>query len=186
MYGHTDLKKGVVIELENAPYQVVESSHMAMGRGGAVMRTKLKNLLNGSVLERTFRPADKIKRADISKVNMQFLYRDGDSFHFMDQVTYEQIALSKTIVSEAADYLAEDSKAIINYFNAKPIGIELPNAVYLKVTKADPGAKGDTANQALKPSRVETGLSVMVPLFINEGDVVKVDTRSGAYLERQK
>jgi elongation factor P len=184
--GHTDLKKGVVVELDGAPHQVVESSHMATGRGGAVMRTKLKNLITGAVFEKSFRPSDKLRSADITKTNLQFLYADGASFHFMNPDSYEQEALDRAVVGEAATYLTEGAKAIVMHFSQRPIGVDIGNNVFLKVTHTEPGAKGDTATTALKPATVETGREVMVPLFVNEGDVIKVDTRDGRYLERQK
>jgi elongation factor P len=186
LLGHTDLKKGTVIELDGAPHQVVESSHMATGRGGAVMRTKLKNLITGAVFEKSFRTADKIPAASLTKVNMQFLYADEASFHFMDQASYEQVALDRAIVGEAGPYLKDCAKAIIMLFGDKPIGVDIGNNVFLKVTHTEPGVKGDTATTALKAATLETELQVMVPLFINEGDVIKVDTRDGRYLERQK
>lgn len=186
LYGHTDLRKGVVIELENAPHQVLESSHMAMGRGGAVMRTKLKNLISGATFEKSFRSSDKLPGADISKVNMQFLYADGNAFHFMNQATYEQEELARDLVGETAPYLKEGAKTIIMYFNDTPIGVDIGNNVFLAVSATEPGVKGDTVSTTLKAATLETGLEVMVPLFINEGDVIKVDTRDGRYLERQK
>ena len=186
LLGHTELKKGTVIELDGAPHQVVDSSHIAMGRGGAVMRTKLKNLVSGAVFDKSFRSADKIPAAEITKVNMQYLYGDGSSFHFMNQGTYEQVELGKSLVGDMAPYLVEGAKAIVMYFDDKPIGVDIGNNVFMRVTSTEPGAKGDTATAALKPAKTETGLEVMVPLFINEDDVIKVDTRSGAYLERQK
>jgi elongation factor P len=186
VYGHTDLKKGVVIELDGAPHQVVDSSHIAMGRGGAVMRTKLKNLITGAVFDKSFRAADKIPAADVAKVNMQFLYSDADDFHFMNNDTYEQAAISRSLVGELAPFLKEGAKAIVLHFDGKPIGVDIGNNVFLQVTETAGGAKGDTATAALKPATLETGHEVMVPLFINIGDVIKVDTRDGKYLERQK
>jgi elongation factor P len=186
VYGHTDLRKGVMIDLDGAPHQVVESSHMATGRGGAVMRTKLKNLISGAVTERSFRTSDKIPAADITNVNLQFLYRDGNDFHFMNPSTYDQLQLGHTLVGEAGPYLKEGSKVVVMYFNDQPIGVDVGNNVLLVVTHTEPGVKGDTATTALKPAQTETGLEVMVPLFINTGDVIKVDTRDGHYLERQK
>jgi elongation factor P len=186
LLGHTDLRKGTVIELDGAPHQVIESSHMATGRGGAVMRTKLKNLVTGAVFEKSFRSSDKIPSANLTKVNMQFLYADGASFHFMDQANYEQAALDRAVVGDAGPYLKEGAKAIVMYFGDKPIGVDIGNNVFLAVTHTELGVKGDTATTALKAATLETGLSVMVPLFINEADVIKVDTRDGRYLERQK
>jgi elongation factor P len=186
VYGHTDLRKGVMIELDGAPNQVVEASHMATGRGGAVMRTKLKNLISGAVTDRAFRASDKIPAATITNINQQFLYSDGSGFHFMNQDTYEQEQLDRALVGDAGRYLKEGAKAVVMYFNGRPIGIDVGNNVVLAVTHTEPGVKGDTATAALKPAKLETGLEVMVPLFINEGDVIKVDTRDGHYLERQK
>ena len=157
-----------------------------MGRGGAVMRTKLKNLITGAVFDKSFRAADKIPGADVAKVNMQFLYSDADSFHFMNNDTYEQTALSRALVGELGPFLKEGAKAIVLHFDARPIGVDIGNNVFLVVTETAGGAKGDTATAALKPATLETGHELMVPLFINEGDVIKVDTRDGKYLERQK
>ncbi len=186
IYGHTDLRKGVVIELEGVPHQVLESSHMATGRGGAVMRTKLKNLKSGAVFEKSFRASDKLHSADMAKVNMQYLYRDDAGYHFMNQDTYEQEQLNTSLVEASTPYLIEGAEAIVLYYDGAPMGIDIGNNVYLKVTASAPGAKGDTATATLKPATVETGLEVMVPLFVNEGDIIKIDTRDGKYLERQK
>lgn len=150
------------------------------------MRTKLKNLISGAVFDKSFRTSDKLPVADVNRINMQFLYADGDNFHFMNQDTYEQVAIGRAQVAEAAPYLKEGAKAIVMYFGNKPIGVDIGNNVMLQVRRTEPGAKGDTATTALKPATMETGLEVMVPLFINEGDVIKVDTRDGRYLERQK
>lgn len=185
-YGHTDLKKGVAIEIDGAPHLVLESSHMATGRGGAVMRTKLKNLSTGAIFDRSFRASDKIDSADLSRVNMQYLYSDDNAHYFMDQSSYEQVGMDHDVVGDAAKYLVGEAKVIVLHFNEKPIGIDIGNNVVLAVTQTEPGVKGDTATTALKPAVTETGLEVMVPLFINEGDVIKVDTRDGRYLERHK
>ena len=186
VYGHNDLKKGVVVEIDGAPHQVMESSHVAMGRGAGVMRTKLKNLVTGAVFDKTFRAADKVPAADLSKVNMQYLYNDGDNYHFMNQDTYEQVALGTVIIGDMGKYIKEGTKAIVLFFDENPISLDIGNNVFLAVASTEPGAKGDTATAALKPAKLETGHEVMVPLFINEGDVIKVDTRDGKYLERQK
>lgn len=186
MYGHTDLKSGVLVELEGVPYRVVEYSHAAMGRGGAVVRTKLKNLLTGGVIERTFRTADKIAPAHIDRREVQYLYAEGDTMHFMHQESYEQEAVDRTVLGEQSRFMAEGSTITLLNFSGKIIGMEMPNSVFLKVTHTEPGIKGDTVSATLKPATVETGVTVMVPLFINEGTVIKVDTRTGQYLERQK
>ena len=186
MYGHTDLRKGVAIQIEGTPYQVLESSNIAMARGGGVMRTKIKNLVTGAISEKSFRANDKITPADLSKTNMQYLYADETALYFMNPDTFDQEAIDRKLVGDGLNYLIEGSTAIILYFDDKPIGIDIGNNVFLKVTETAAGAKGDTATAALKPAVVETGLEVMVPLFINQGDVIKVDTRDGKYLERQK
>jgi elongation factor P len=184
--GHTDLKKDTLIELDGAPYRVTDYSHHAMGRGGAVVQVKLKNLLTGSVTEKSFRSADKIRPADIARLSMQFLYRDDDNLNFMDQTTFEQEVVPASLLGDVVKYLAEGQLAQLLKHGERIIGAELPNNVYLKVTYTEPGVKGDTVSTTLKESTVETGARVMVPLFVNEGDVIKVDTRTGAYLERQK
>lgn len=186
MYGHTDLKKGVLIEIDGAPHQVIDSSHIAMGRGGAVMRTKLKNLKTGAVYEKSFRSSDKIPAADVTKETMQFLYADSEALHFMNNDTYEQAAIGRGLAGDALDYLTEGAKVIVMSFEGRPMALDIGNNVFLKVDRTEPGVKGDTATAALKPAIVETGLEVMVPLFVGEGDVIKVDTRGGKYLERRK
>lgn len=186
MYGHTDLKKDILIQLENVPYRVVESSHVAMGRGGAVMRTKLKNLLNGSLVEKSFRSADKIEPAEVERRELQYLYREGEDLMFMETATFEQLTIANDLLEKEIDFIPEGSSVGAFYFQGKFIGLDMPNNVYLSVAQTEAGARGDTANTALKPAVLETGLNVMVPLFIKTGDVIKVDTRSGAYLERKK
>lgn len=186
MYSINNLKKEVVIELDGVPYRVVDSQHVSLGRGGAVMRTKLKNLLTGNVLERTFRAAEKITPAEIERVPLQYLYREGSNLVFMHASTFEQHHLPAAAVGEAINFVPEGTSVSAQYFGKQFIGLDMPNNVYLKVIQTEPGARGDTATTALKPAKVETGIEVNVPLFINEGDVIKVDTRSGQYLERKK
>jgi elongation factor P len=184
VYGHTDLKIGVLVEIEGAPYRVTDYSHHAMGRGGAVVQVKLKNLLNGGVVEKSFRGSDKIQPADVSRANMQMLYREGENLVFMNNETYDQETVSTDVLGEQAKYVADDTTVGLQMFNGRVIGLEIPNAVILSVTDTEPGVKGDTATTALKPATLETGVQVMVPLFVNEGDKVKVNTLSGAYLAR--
>ncbi len=184
--GHTDLKKGTMIEIDGAPHQVVEYSHTAMGRGGAVVQTKLKNLLTGAVFQKSFRSADKVEPAQIDRVDMQYLYRDGENAAFMNTTTYDQESVPFKVLGDQALYMVEGSSGTLMQYNGRIIGIDLPNSVYLKVAQAGLGAKGDTANAALKPATLETGQTIQVPMFIAQGDVVKVDTRTGQYLERQK
>jgi elongation factor P len=184
VYGHTDLKIGVLVEIDGAPYRVTDYSHHAMGRGGAVVQVKLKNLLNGGVVEKSFRGSDKIMPADVSRVNMQMLYRDGENLVFMNNETYDQETVSSDVLGEQAKYVADDTTVGLQMFNGRVIGLEVPNAVVLGVTDTEPGVKGDTATTALKPATLETGVQVMVPLFVNEGDRIKVNTVSGSYLAR--
>jgi elongation factor P len=186
VYGHTDLKVGTLVELDGVPYRVTDYSHKAMGRGGAVVQVKLKNLLNASVVEKSFRSADKIAPAEVTRENMQMLYRDSGDMVFMNNETYEQESVNADTLGEQAKYVADGTTVTLLYFKGKVIGLEIPNALYLVVTETEPGAKGDTATTAMKPAKLETGISVMVPLFINEGDKIKVNTLSGAYLERAK
>lgn len=186
IYGHTELRVGVLIEIDGAPFRVVESNNKAMGRGGAVMQAKIKNLITGAVLERSFRTADKIPSADVVRKNMQMLYRDGDNLVFMNNETYDQETVNADILGDQAKYVADNSSVSLMFFNERVIGLDMPNAVYLTVTETEPGAKGDTATTAMKQATLETGVHVNVPLFINEGDGIKVNTLTGGYLERQK
>lgn len=186
VYGHTDLKKDVLIELDGTPYRVTDYSHHAMGRGGAVVQVKLKNLLTGGVIEKSFRSSDKILSAEVNRAKVQLLYRDGNDYNFMDQATFDQTTVPGDILGDQAKFVAEGAEVQLLSFQDRVIGMEMPNSVYLSVTKTDPGAKGDTATTALKSATLETGVEINLPLFINEGDSVKVDTRSGAYLERKK
>ncbi len=184
--GHTDLKIGVLVELEGIPYRVVEYSHKAMGRGGAVVQVKLKNLLSGGVVEKSFRSSDKLSSADVSRSNMQLLYRDGSSMIFMNTETFDQETVEADLLGDQSKFVADSSTVQLLFFDGRVIGLEMPNAVVLEVTRTDPGARGDTATAAMKPATLETGIEIMVPLFVNEGDRLKVNTLTGAYLERTK
>ena len=186
MYSPSNFRRGLKIEFKGEPYIIVEFLHENPGKGGAFIRTKIKNMITGRVLDETFRPQDKIGRPDLEEKNMQYLYKDRDGFHFMDNDTYEQVMLSEDQVSEYSDFLQENLNIGILYFNGKPIGLELPLTVELAVVQTDPGFKGDTASGGSKPATLETGLLVQVPFFINEGDVLKIDTRTGEYMERVK
>lgn len=150
------------------------------------MRTKLKNLLTGAVLERTFRPAEKLEPAQVERAVMQYLYREGSSLNFMDQTSFEQEAIEAATIGDQAQYLAEGASVTVLKFKGKVIGVDMPNSIYLKISSTEPGVRGDTATTAMKAATLETGAVVQVPLFINEGDVIKLDTRSGQYLERKK
>jgi elongation factor P len=184
MYSTAEFRKGLKIEIDGKAYTIVESQHVKPGKGGAFVRTKLKNLETGQVLEQTFRSGAKVDKPDLEEKNVQYLYQEGDQFVFMDNSTYEQIYIAQEFLGEARYYLHPNIAVDVLYFNGRPIGVELPVAVVLTITHCEPGVKGDTAAGATKPATMETGLVVQVPLFINEGDALKIDTRTGAYLER--
>lgn len=178
-----DFRKGLKIELDGAPYAIVDFQHVKPGKGGAFVRTKLRHLKLGTVIDKTFRAEEKVPLVNFEEKRMQFLYRD-DRFHFMDLETYDQIALSTDEVGAARDFLKENTEVEALYVDGTPIGIELPTFVELTVMKTEPGVRGDTASGGSKPATLETTAVVTVPLFINEGDLVKVDTRTGAYISR--
>jgi len=179
-----DLKRGFVIELDGNEYQIVDWEHIKVGRGSAQARLKLRDIRGGHTIERTFQAGTKFRRIRTEHHTMQYLYRDGDLLYFMNTDTYEQEPLSLDIVGDAVNYLAENAEAEVRIVGESPVAVELPAAVPLVVAESDPGVKGDTATGATKSATLETGLTVNVPLFINPGDTVKVDTRSGQYLER--
>jgi len=186
MYSTTDFKKGLKIELDGVPYVMVDFLHVKPGKGGAFVRTKIKNLMTGKVLDQTFRSGERLKRPDLVERDMQFLYREGETFHLMDNETYEQLALTAEQMGDAVQFLTENLNVKVLVFNQQPVGVEAPTFVELTVTQAEPGLKGDTASGGSKPATLESGAVIQVPLFINEGDRVKVDTRTGAYIERVK
>ncbi len=179
-----DFKKGITIEWEGGVWNIVDFQHVKPGKGAAFVRTKIKNVMTGAVIERTFNPTDKMPRAIIDTKEMQYLYNDGDLYYFMDPETYEQEPLSKDAVEDAVKYVKENMNVTIRYFKGKAFSVEAPNFVDLEVTQTEPGFKGDTASNTYKPATVETGYELMVPLFINIGDVIKIDTRNGEYLSR--
>ena len=178
-----EFKKGMKIQFDGAPYTIVDFQHVKPGKGGAFVRTKLKHMKLGRVIDNTFRAGEKVELVDFEEKRMQYLYHD-DRFHFMDLDTYDQISLSAEEVGEARDFLKENIEVEILFINDSPITVELPNFIELQIAKTDPGIRGDTASGGSKPATLETGAVVQVPLFLNEGDVVKVDTRSGEYLGR--
>ncbi|MBI4240375.1 MAG: elongation factor P [Candidatus Rokubacteria bacterium] len=178
-----DFRKGLKIELDGEPYAIVDFQHVKPGKGGAFVRTKLKHLTLGTVIDKTFRAEEKVPLVNFEEKRMQFLYRD-DRFHFMDLETYDQIALSEEEVGESRDFLKENTEVEVLYVDGAPLGVELPTFVELTVVKTEPGVRGDTASGGSKPATLETGAVVSVPLFVNEGDVVKVDTRTAAYIGR--
>jgi len=174
----------VTVEIDGAVWQVVEFQHVKPGKGSAFVRSKLRNLETGAVVEKTFRAGEKLSRAHLDRREFQYLYSTGDEYVFMDTETYEQTTLRKEQMSEAKDYLVENMNLHLVYHKDRLIGVELPNSVELKVVDTDPGLRGDTASGGTKPARLETGLVVQVPLFIEKGDVLRIDTRTGLYIER--
>jgi elongation factor P len=186
MYQPTDLKKGTVCQIDGKPYRVIEYGQKVMGRGGSIVNVKLKNLIDGSVIPKTFKGQDKIEPAEVSNKTVQYLYVDGDAFHFMDPESYEQFELNADIVDTAAEYLTEGDEITLQFFDSKVINVELPKNLYLTVTYAEDVVKGDTTSSVLKDATLETGLVVKVPAFIKTGDVISVDTATGDYRERKK
>lgn len=179
-----DLKNGITLELDNGLFTVVEFQHVKPGKGGAFVRTKLRNLRNGNVFEKTFNAGIRVEQAILDKRDMQFLYKDGGEFVFMDTETYDQTNISPTALGEAADYLIEQAMAIIAYYNGEIVTVEIPASVELVIADTEPGVQGDRVSGAKKPATLETGKVIQVPLFVNVGDKVKVDTRSGDYITR--
>lgn len=180
----SEFRKGLKIEVDGEPYEIVEFQHVKPGKGSAFVRTSLRSLLSGRVLQPTFKSGDKVGRPDIEEKEMQYLYKQGDDYYFMDTKSYEQTFLGDAVLGEAKNYMKENINTSILFYNGKAIGVSLPNSVDLRVTKCDPGIRGDTVSGATKPATLETGYSVNVPLFINEGDILKIDTRDGKYLTR--
>ena len=186
MYQPTDLKKGVVFQLDGQPYRVVEYNQKVVGRGGSIVSLKIKNLITGALLPKTFKGQDKVEPAEVTNKKVQYLYNDGEDFHFMDPETFEQFQLSKDIIDDAAGYLKEAEELNLQFFDGKVINVELPKNVWLKVVYTENVVKGDTTSSVLKDAELETGITVKVPAFIKENDVISVDTSTGEYRERQK
>ena len=179
-----DFRNGITIELDGNIYQIIEFQHVKPGKGAAFVRTKLKNIINGGIVEKTFRPTEKCPQAHIDRKDMQYLYADGDLFYFMDTVSYDQIALDKDTIGDALTFVKENEMVKVCSHDNKVFAVEAPLFVELEITETEPGFKGDTAQGATKPAVVETGATVNVPLFVNQGDVIKIDTRTGEYLSR--
>ena len=178
-----EFKKGMKIELDGEPYAIVDFQHVKPGKGGAFVRTKLKHMKAGRVIDHTYRAGEKVVLVDFDEKPMQYLYKD-EHYHFMDLETYDQISLSPEQVGDARDFLKENTEVEILFIDQNPVTVELPNFIELQIVKSDPGIRGDTASGGSKPATLETGAVIQVPLFLNEGDVVKVDTRTGDYLGR--
>jgi elongation factor P len=179
-----DLKNGMTLELDGTLFQIVEFQHVKPGKGGAFVRTKLRNVKSGAVIERTFNAGVKVGLAIVERKDMQYLFRDGDAFTFMDMESYEQVPVPAQVVGESAGWLPEGATAQVSMHQGTPIALELPPSVALAITKTQPANKGDTKTNAMKPAILETGAEIQVPMFVEEGERVKVDTRSGAYIER--
>jgi elongation factor P len=179
-----DFKNGLTIEMEGNVYQVIEFQHVKPGKGAAFVRTKLKNIKNGGAIERSFRPTEKFNQARIERTDMQYLYNDGDLFYFMNTETYDQIGLSADVIGDALKFVRENDEVKMVSHNGEIFAVEPPMFVELEVTECEPGEKGNTATGATKPCTVETGAVVYVPLFVNLGDTLKIDTRTGEYLSR--
>ena len=184
MYGTNQFRNGLKIELDNEPFIIVEFQHVKPGKGGAFVRTKLKSLISGNVLERTFRSGEKVGKPALEEKQMQYLYASDGEYHFMDTESYEQLFLNEDQLGTCKNYLQENIVVTMLFYNEKPFGVEPPTFVQLRIEQTDPGVRGDTASGGTKPAKLETGASVQVPLFLNIGDVIKVDTRTGDYIER--
>ncbi|OPX19696.1 MAG: elongation factor P [Desulfobacca sp. 4484_104] len=186
MYTTSDFKKGLKIEIDGTPYIIVDFLHVKPGKGGAFVRTKIKNLITGRVLEQNFRSGEKFARPDLQEKSMQYLYQEGDSYCLMDNETFEQLSLTAEQMGDSRNFLQDNINMQVLFYKGQPIGVELPTFVELAIAHTEPGVRGDTASGATKPATLETGAPIQVPLFIEEGDVVKIDTRTGGYIERVK
>lgn len=184
MYSTGDFRNGLKIEFEGEPYLIVYFQHVKPGKGGAFVRTKMKNLKTGSVLEHTFRSGDKVDKPDLEEREMQFMYKTGNQYHFMDTGSYEQIYLDEDHVGDYGNYLIENLSVKILFYRGEPIGIDLPIFIVLRIVESEPGIRGDTVSGGSKPAKLESGAVVQVPLFLDVGDRIKVDTRTGTYIER--
>lgn len=185
-FGVTDLKKGTIFQLDGTPYRVVEYSQKVVGRGGSIVNVKIKSLIDGKVLDKTFKGNDSIEPADVTNGNAQYLYNDGSTFYFMDEDTFEQHEVSADIVGDYASFMKEGDRVQAQSFNGRVINVELPKNVYLEVTYTEDAVKGDTSSSITKDATLETGVVVKVPAFIKTGDLISVDTTTGAYRERKK
>ena len=179
-----DFRNGATFELDGQIFQVIEFQHVKPGKGAAFVRTRLKNVITGATIERTFSPTDKMPKANVERKDMQYLYNDGDLYYFMDVETYEQTPLSKDTIGDSLKFVKENMNVKILSHKGNVFGIEPPTFVELEITETEPGFKGDTATGATKPATLETGVTIKVPLFVNQGDVIRVDTRTGEYMER--
>ncbi|QAZ67822.1 elongation factor P [Solidesulfovibrio carbinolicus] len=185
MLSTTDFRRGLKIEMDGVPYEIVDFLHVKPGKGGAFIRTKLKNMINGRVVENTFRSGEKMVKPDLESKDMQYLYREAEDFVFMDMESYEQMHAGAAQLGEKGGYLKDGMELKMLLYKGQPLDIDLPASVVLQVAETEPGVKGDTVSGATKPAQLETGITVNVPLFVNIGDKIKVDTRSGDYIGRE-
>ena len=185
MYSTTDFRKGLKIEIDGTPFEIIEFQDFKPGKGGAMVRTKLRNILNGRVLDNTFRSGEKVERPNLESRDMQFLYHEGEQLVFMDMTTYDQMHMDAEATDGKANYLKDGQECRVLLYNEKPLDIEIPASLVLEVTETEPGAKGDTVSNVTKPATLETGVVIQVPIFVNIGDRVKVDTRTNGYLGRE-
>ena len=185
MYSTTDFRKGLKIEIDGTPFEIIEFQHFKPGKGGAMVRTKLRNILNGRVLDNTFRSGEKVERPNLESRDMQFLYHEGEQLVFMDMTSYDQMHMDAEATDGKANYLKDGQECRVLLYNEKPLDIEIPASLVLEVTETEPGAKGDTVSNVTKPATLETGVVIQVPIFVNIGDRVKVDTRTNGYLGRE-
>ncbi|UCE71598.1 MAG: elongation factor P [Nitrospiraceae bacterium] len=186
MVSTSDFRKGMKIEYKGAPHEIVDFQHHKMGRGGAIVRTKLKNLKTGSIFDDSFKGGEKFEKPDLEERKMQYLYNDGEQYHLMDNESYEQIALTAEQLGDAKKFLIENMMVSVLLYEGSTIGVEVPMFVELQIVKTDPGFKGDTASGGSKPAELESGVTVKVPFHLNEGDMIKIDTRTSEYIERVK
>jgi elongation factor P len=184
MYETSDFRNGLKIEVDGVPYVIVEFQHVKPGKGNAFTRTRIRSLIDGRVLDPTFKSGEKVGKPDVEEKTMQYLYADGDTATFMDTTTYDQVGIQRTMIGESAKFLKENMEVSVVFWNGRAITIELPQRVKLKITECEPGVRGDTATNATKTATVETGAKVQVPLFVKEGETISVDTESGKYIER--
>ncbi len=182
----SEFRKGVKVLVENEPCMIVEFQHVNPGKGGAFVRTRLKSFITGNILERTYRSGEKLEVPEMEEKQMQFLYKEGTDYHFMNEVTYEQIFIDEKSLGEAKNYLKEGMVATILFYQGRTLGVDIQNFVELLIVQTEPGVKGNTAQNATKPAVLETGYTINVPLFVEEGDKVRIDTRTGEYMDRVK
>jgi elongation factor P len=184
VYETSDFRKGLKILVDGDPYVIVDFQHVKPGKGNAFTRTRVKHMITGAVLDKTWKSGEKFEAADVEERSMQYLYKDGENFVFMDNSNYEQVHLTPEMCEDVRDLMPENITVSVMFFRERAVGVTLPTFVELQITKCDPGVRGDTATNVTKPATLSTGGVVQVPLFVNEGDVIRIDTRTGAYMER--